>query len=201
MVEPPAVRRATAGDREAMVRTLARAFDADPVVTYFARRDAKRGRAIETIFDVAFMRLTLPFGETWMTEDGRGAALWTPPDHWNTLSAFTAVPRLIGAVGITRALTVLGTMNRLQERHPKTPPHYYLFALGVDPEHQGRGLGSAMLRAVLSRCDADGVGAYLEASTPMNARLYARHGFRVTEELTIAPGAPTVSLMWREPKR
>jgi ribosomal protein S18 acetylase RimI-like enzyme len=89
-------------------------------------------------------------------------------------------------------------VGRVQARHPKGP-HYYLYALGVDPSHQGRGLGSALLRAVLARCDAENVCAYLEASTPMNARLYARHGFQVTEELSMGPGAPTVSLMWREP--
>ena len=146
------------------------------------------------------MHLTLPFGEAWISDDGLGAALWTPPDHWSTLGAITSAPRLIGAVGITRALETLGSVNRMTARHPKTPPHYYLFALGVDPAHQGRGLGSALLRAVTSQCDEKKIGAYLEASTPTNARLYARHGFQVTEELKMAKDAPLVSLMWREPR-
>jgi ribosomal protein S18 acetylase RimI-like enzyme len=193
------VRKARREDRAAVVHTLARAFDADPVVSYFARDDAKRARAIETIFDVSFWRLTLPFGETWVTDDGRGVALWSPPDKWSTAGGILAGPQLIGAVGITRVVGRLRAVSRVQARHPKAP-HYYLYALGVDPDHQGRGLGSALLREVLARCDSDGVGAYLEASTPGNARLYARHGFRVTEELTIAPGGPVVSLMWREPQ-
>lgn len=197
-VAPPRVRRARKGDREAVVRTLARAFDADPVVTYFARKDGKRARAIETIFDVSFLGLTLPFGETWMTEDGLGAALWTPPNKWSTAGGLLHGPRLIGAVGVTRVLACMGAVSRMQARHPKEP-HYYLYALGVDPSQQGRGLGSALLREVLDRCDAERACAYLEASTPANARLYGRHGFRVTEEFTMAPDAPPVSLMWREP--
>jgi ribosomal protein S18 acetylase RimI-like enzyme len=199
MAPLPPVRKALIGDRETVVRTLARAFDADPVVRYFAREDEKRTNAIETIFDVSFTRLTLPFGETWVTEDGFGVALWTPPSQWSTVGGLLAGPRLIGAVGITRLFGRMRALGRVQARHPKAP-HFYLFALGVDPDHQGRGLGSALLRAVLSRCDAEGASAYLEASTPMNARLYARHGFRVTEELSLAADGPTVSLMWRDPQ-
>ena len=81
--------------------------------------------------------------------------------------------------------------------HPKAP-HYYLFALGVDPAHQGRGLGSTLLRAVTSQCDAKNAPAYLEASTEKNARLYQRHGFRVTEEFGWRRTCPPW-LMWREP--
>ena len=32
--------------------------------------------------------------------------------------------------------------------------------LGTDPDHQGRGLGSALMAPVLEHCDRDGVGAY-----------------------------------------
>jgi ribosomal protein S18 acetylase RimI-like enzyme len=196
---PPGVRKARKEDRDLVVRTLARAFDADPAVSYFARTDEKRARAIATIFDVSFVHLTLPFGETWMTEDGCGVALWSPPNKWSTAGGILAGPQLIGAVGITRVLGRMRAVSRVQARHPKAP-HYYLYALGVDPDHQGRGLGSALLHEVLTRCDNESVCAYLEASTPGNARLYARHGFRVTEELKIAPDGPEVSLMWREPR-
>ncbi len=199
MKTPAPVRKATLADREAMVRTLARAFDADPVLTFFARKDEKRAQAIEAIFDVFFLRFTLPFGETWMTEDGRGAALWTPPGKWSIAGGVLGGPRLIGAVGLGRVFETLGAMSRMQDVHPK-PPHYYLFALGVDPQAQGRGLGSALLAAVLAKCDAEGAAAYLEASTPANARLYGRHGFVATGEVALAGGGPVVTTMWREPR-
>ncbi len=55
-----------------------------------------------------------------------------------------------------------------------------------------------MLGPILSQCDADEVGAYLESSKERNIDFYARHGFRVVRELRL-PRGPKVWAMWREP--
>ncbi|QMU74216.1 GNAT family N-acetyltransferase [Streptacidiphilus sp. P02-A3a] len=56
--------------------------------------------------------------------------------------------------------------------------HFYL-----DPGVQGRGLGSAVLRALLGRADADAVPVRLNVLQGSAARrLYERHGFTVEDE-------------------
>ncbi|TCC43718.1 GNAT family N-acetyltransferase [Kribbella sindirgiensis] len=56
--------------------------------------------------------------------------------------------------------------------------HFYL-----DPRHQGRGLGTAVLRSVLGRADGDGVTVRLNVLQGSPARkLYERHGFVVDDE-------------------
>ena len=192
------VRRALAEDRDTVVQALVRAFDDDPVANFLLRQDHGRARAFQTAFDVAFRRLTLPLNEVWRSDAGEGAALWTPPGGWNTMRAWPSLFRLARAVGALRVPGVLAAIQRVQRPHPKQP-HWYLFALGVAPEAQGRGIGSALLRAVLARCDERREPAYLEASTENNARLYLRHGFRITEEVKMAPDGPLVRLMWRDP--
>ena len=94
---------------------------------------------------------------------------------------------------------VLKALMALEGRHPREP-HYYLAFIGVEPEWQGRGLGGAVLAPVLERCDAEGMPAFLEASTPRNRALYERHRFTVTEEFTLGRGAPPQWRMWREPR-
>jgi GNAT superfamily N-acetyltransferase len=55
-------------------------------------------------------------------------------------------------------------------------PHWYVAVLGTAPPHQGRGVGAALLALVLRRCDAEGIGAYLESTKPENVPWYERSG-------------------------
>jgi GNAT superfamily N-acetyltransferase len=93
----------------------------------------------------------------------------------------------------------LRTLIRLEGHHPKSPAHWYLHYLGVEPRRQGRGLGGALLRPVLGSCDSERVPAHLEASTDRNRRLYERHGFALTEVFEMpGRGGPPIREMWRE---
>ena len=80
--------------------------------------------------------------------------------------------------------------------HPKAEPHWYLAFLGIEPSEQGKGLGSALLRPVLERCDSEGTPAYLETSNERNLPFYQRHGFEVVQQCGI-PDGPHFWGMWR----
>jgi ribosomal protein S18 acetylase RimI-like enzyme len=86
----------------------------------------------------------------------------------------------------------------LAEFHPREP-HAHLVFLGVSPAAQGRGVGSAILKQTLAPLDGAGVCGYLEATTPRNVGLYARHGFEVTGEFDL-PGLHMWT-MTRPPQR
>jgi ribosomal protein S18 acetylase RimI-like enzyme len=70
----------------------------------------------------------------------------------------------------------------MDKYHPKES-HWYLPLIGVDPSHQGKGVGSALMKHALAACDRDGIIAYLESSNPRNVSLYERHGFEVIGEI------------------
>lgn len=95
----------------------------------------------------------------------------------------------------SRLLTAL----ELMDRHHSRECHSYLFFLATRPQWQSRGLGSALLREVLARCDADRTPAYVEATSVENRRLYLRHGFAVTGEIRL-PDGPSMWPMWRDPR-
>jgi GNAT superfamily N-acetyltransferase len=69
--------------------------------------------------------------------------------------------------------------------------------LASDPPAQGRGIGSALIRAGLDRSEHDGLPAYLETETEANVAFYARHGFAVRETLVVPGGGPCLWLLWR----
>ena len=193
------IRRATSEDVPALATMLARAFQDDPVAGWAWRPDALREAALES-FQATRTRQLLPHGEVWTTDDLSSAALWAPPGHWH--SSFRETLELVPAFArprlIWRAPLVAAGWEKLERSHPRTPPHFYLAVLGTDPDAQGGGLGSAVLRGVLDQCDSDGVAAYLESSKERNIDFYARHGFRVMEEIRLLRG-PSMWKMWREP--
>ena len=60
-------------------------------------------------------------------------------------------------------------------------------------------MGGALINDVIDRCDADGVGAYLESSKASNVPYYERFGFKVTQDISVS-GGPVLYGMWRDPR-
>ena len=71
--------------------------------------------------------------------------------------------------------------------------------IGVNPAHQSKGLGAALLRQALERCDREGLPAHLESTNPRNISLYMRHGFVAVGEIQ-AGSSPTMVPMLRQPR-
>ena len=137
--------------------------------------------------------------ETYVTADGRGAALWVPPGGELVAEedAEEFGGRVVEAAGADAEERTLGIMGCLDEHHPHGS-FYFLNLLAVVPEAQGQGIGSAMLERVLDRCDREGVPAYLDATSERGKELYERHGFVAGGALR-ADGAPPFYPMWRQP--
>jgi ribosomal protein S18 acetylase RimI-like enzyme len=86
-------------------------------------------------------------------------------------------------------------MEQVGTSHPDVD-HWHLPGIGVDPRHQGAGIGSLLLAHTLAEVDRGGVAAYLESSNPLNVPLYERFGFEVIAEIQ-AGDSPTIWPMLR----
>ena len=60
-------------------------------------------------------------------------------------------------------------------------PHWYVYILGVTPEHQRKGVGRMLMRDLIARAEARGIPLYLETQTESNVPFYRSLGFEVTE--------------------
>jgi ribosomal protein S18 acetylase RimI-like enzyme len=200
-VERERVRKATRDDVPRLARAMARAFYDDPVVGHwFFEEASRRIPRLERGFEVFLRLVYLPGEECYTTEGLGGGALWLPPGKWrmSVIGQLRLLPRLAWSIGLGRLPRLLGTLGFMESKHPHEP-HYYLPLIGVEPASQGRGIGSALMRPILERCDREGVPAYLEATAPSNRALYLRHGFEVVGELEIPKGGPPIWPMWRKP--
>lgn len=194
------VRRAGVEDVLGLRSALASAFFEDPVFSWLLPGDASRHRRLRTFFGLELTHLALVKGTVWSTPALEGAALCMPPRTWRLPPRllFEQRRRLLGAFGL-RLPRATGLLNTVERHHPKGA-HYYILAIGVEPNAQGKGVGSALMAPTLERCDLEGLPAYLEASSERSASLYRRLGFETIEEVRFL-GSPPLWLMLRPPSQ
>jgi GNAT superfamily N-acetyltransferase len=193
------VRKATEQEAGDLVNVLALALFDDPP-TLWAFPDAKRRREILPAFMHVFVEASLRQLEAYTVEDLSAVCLWFPPGWGRSedeAAAFEGAIRTATAeYAESGPLTIYGLLGRY---HP-TQPHFYLAFAGTLPDHQGRGIGSTLIKTVLDRCDDEHIPAYLEASADRNRRLYDRLGFETQARIDL-PEGPPMWTMWREPRR
>jgi GNAT superfamily N-acetyltransferase len=184
----------TADDEVAAVNTVVLGFSADPVTRWVWPR-ADQYLAAMPMFVRAFGGNAFARGGAYCTTDFAGAALWLPPGVHPDGDRLDALMESTASAAARDAGSAV--FEQMAKYHP-TEPHWYLPLIGVDPAHQGKGHGAALMKYALERCDRDKLPAYLESTNPRNISLYLRHGFEALG--TIQAGtSPTLVPMLRRP--
>jgi putative acetyltransferase len=143
----------------------------EPVIV--REQQADDYEAIRHVYAKAFRRPQNP-GSVPM-EVGLFEALWEAGDTVPELS-FTALTndRVVGHVTASQATV-------------STTPVVAVGPIGVLPDHQGAGIGTALMDALLSAADAAGVPLIVLLGSP---QYYSRFGFRPARELGVIPPEP-----------
>lgn len=195
----PSIRPATEAELPAVGRVLAAAFADDPVWDWICAPGRNGSADAARWFAAEARAKQRGHGEVLVDDQLRGAALWAPHEHWQGTArelAAILVPSL--RLFRTRTFRALAIQRHMEKVHLREP-HWYLAVLGTHPDHQGHGVGSSLITAVTDRCDEEGLAAYLESSKERNVPFYERHGFVVTERVSVRD-SPPLWLMRREPR-
>jgi ribosomal protein S18 acetylase RimI-like enzyme len=182
-------------EREAAVRAVVAAFSGDPAARWMYPDWESYAKHFPSFVE-GFAGPAFEHGTAYCC-GADGAALWLPPGVHPDEEALAALIRR--SVPERDQAEVFEFFSQMDSYHPGEP-HWYLPMIGVVPEKQGQGYGSALLRPVLERCDAEGKLAYLEASSSRSVPLYERHGFEVVGKIQ-AGTSPTMLPMVRKPNR
>ncbi len=177
-------------DLRAATELVGRAFTADPFAIHAIPDERRRPRILASLFRT-MLAGAMRYGRVHV--DGPslvGLAAWLPPG--NELLTTGQLLRC-GALRLPFAIpmSVLRSYHRYEHfaaiLHQKLvpEPHWYLVPLAVEPEHQGRGHGSALLAAGLAMADEEGRACFLETQNPRNVPLYERHCFQVVEHTQV----------------
>jgi ribosomal protein S18 acetylase RimI-like enzyme len=171
------IRSATSSEAGSLSAVLASAFEDDPVLSWLTPDRGRRLRRLERFFDLELRHVVFPAGTVWTVDGSDGASLELPPGRWRMpFRAQIAHGPTFTRVFGSRLLHAFGLITLMEHRHLREP-HCYIPYVGVAPAAQGRGLGTALMRPTLERCDRERLPAYLEATSERNAALYERLGF------------------------
>ncbi len=167
---------------------LARAFLVDPAYTAVFPDSAERERALQQLFG-AVLGYSLVYGLVHTTPAVEGAACWLVPGNteitlWRILRTGLGLQRAVSRFNAKARREFLAILAYTDEIHKhKAPgPHWYLWALGVEPGRQGQGIGSRLIQPVLTQADKHGVPCYLETMAASNLAFYQKRGFKVVSD-------------------
>ena len=187
------IQTATPTDAERCIAVLTLAFGCDPPCRW-AWPDPQQYLEAFPRFARAFGGGAIAHESANYCEDFSGVALWLPPGVAPDEASLVRV--IQDTVAAARRDAAFEMFEQMDAFHPRDA-HWHLPLIGVDPAHQGKGIGSALLRHVLHVCDTEKILAYLEATSPQNIPLYERHGFEVLGRIQVADSPPVVPMLRR----
>lgn len=165
-----------------------------------------RRQKLEQMFTGTVKLIYAAGGVAEMTPGFEAIAFWLPPGKsvgfWPMAKSGFASARFAVTPPFPNMRRMTATHRQFEASHKQRMPHphWYLMALGVDPEHQHKGHGSALVRRGMERASKDNKLIYLETETGANAGFYEKLGFDTLDEITIEAIDMPFSLMIRYPE-
>lgn len=180
------MKKAQRSDKNLVIDILAKSFDTNQSVNYIVKQDNKRVQRVRSLMDYSFEVCYL-FGNVFLSDDKKACALITYPDKKKTTlkSILLDITLILSAVGVKNIKKTLAREAMINKLHPKEPM-YYLWFIGVEPEHQNQGIGSILLDDIIEDSEHKQRPIYLETSTIKNLPWYKKFGFHIYNELDLS---------------
>jgi ribosomal protein S18 acetylase RimI-like enzyme len=181
-------------DSDRLLATAVLSFSTDPFVRW-AAADPYHYLTHYPALVRPFLAQALRNRTAYYSQAFSGVVLWLPPGVSVDEQAVAAAVKILAPASMQGETFAI--LEQMSSYHP-TQPHWYLPLMGVEPQHQRQGLGSALLKHALIACDSGNHLAYLEASSHQNLALYERHGFGVIGTIQVGSSPPMFPML-REP--
>ncbi len=182
----------------------AKAYYDDPLFSSFFPDVSKRMN-LKYLFRMGFIQ-AFKYGEIYATSDLTGVASWLPHEKaiFSTLDMikngiFSFVFKAKGR-DLKKIINYDDFCKRKHEQHAHFP-HWYLQNIAVEPDYQGKGHASLLLKGMLDKIDEQNLPCYLETQNKKNVSMYQKFGFKVLEETTVPRTDFEFYLMLRDKNR
>jgi ribosomal protein S18 acetylase RimI-like enzyme len=191
------------GQAKPASEVLARAFANDPELIRFVTEPRRRAELLHSMFRMVLSHAIL-HGEVYAVSPRmEGIAAWLPsgaPDisFWTMLRSGGLTLLFRGSWEFLQKMKQDEDFAGELRRRLAPSPHWYLAVLGVDPEFQGKGYASRLLRPMLARLEEERIPCYVETSVEEYVPIYQHFGFKVIKEAVLPGSKGRVWAMLRE---
>jgi ribosomal protein S18 acetylase RimI-like enzyme len=190
------IKKVATAEQDTAVRAIVEGFSTDPAARWMYPDSQQYWQHFPS-FVKAFAGAAFEHGSADLVDGYLAAALWLPPGAHPDEEAMSKLIRT--TVPESDQANVFAIFEQMDRYHP-TEAHWYLPMIGVDPAHQAKSYGSALLQHALARCDREDKLAYLESTSPRSLRLYQRHGFELIGTIQVG-SSPRLFPMLRKPRQ
>lgn len=169
---------------------LAKSFYTYPMFKFYFPDPKRRTRYLPWYFRNV-LRCARRYGDVFTTRDVDGVIFSLPPKHtklstWQYIqNGFFLTPFLMGWRNYRRSMQCERFVADTHAQLMFDRPHFYLWGLAVDPDKKAKGIGTALLRPVLQKADAEKLPVYLETHDEKNVAYYQRFGFELIRSVSI----------------
>ena len=180
------ITRLNTKDTENIIDIFFNTFENYPLMQYFFGNAYKQSmkHLLKSMCDQESIVDNLVLG-AFLEGELQGVAFITPPEKQNNhdveSKTTSSEEEFATAIG-EKALMRIEAYSNLKKANKPPSPHFYINALGVHPQSQGKGIGGAILSQVhqMSEQHSDSHGVALDTQTEENVGYYQRFGYDVS---------------------
>ena len=171
-------------DKELVADILAKSFIDNQSIQFVVKQDKHKVRRLNLL-----MKYSIYYGETFgkvYLSDTRNACaiiLDSRKKRTTFASVLWDIRLVFGCMGISNVKKVLKRETLIKQNHPKID-FIHLWYIGVNPDHQGNGLGTQLMQQIIQDAKSMRLPIYLETSNVRNHKFYHELGFNIIGEMS-----------------
>lgn len=167
---------ATLQDKTLVVDILSESFDSNKSVNYVIKQDQKKAQRIRGLMEYSFDKC-FKYGQIWLNEEKNACALIMLPSTFSFQSLLMDIRFALQVAGSLNIIRKASNKEADVKKHHPRSPFLHLWFIGVKKQHQGKGLGTQLIREIEAN-NHQQLPIYLETSTERNVPFYQKLGFQ-----------------------
>lgn len=169
--------------RQAVIGILHKSFMENKSTNFVIKQDAKKETRIKILLEYSYAKGEQQ-GKIYLSPDNNACAIVLFPEQEKTTlkGLYYMIKLLFGSIGLFRVGKITNREKTIKKYHPNYE-FIHLWYIGVNPDQQGKGLGTQLMNRIIEDSKKLNKPIFLETSNEKNFPFYERLGFKRIAEM------------------